>query len=118
LFPETLYEALSTSPRICLACGWGPGHSVLRSTDREVVPLCRDCSHRWNFYGYEIFRGHGRGLQPAARPSTAVLVARVLAYKYVNWFRCPSLWSLYRGLRVYADWGEKMKRFRKGRKNG
>ena len=65
MFPEPLYESAPIQEdRLCLVCGSNPAHSVLRTPTKPdaIVPLCKDCSVDWNFYGYDIFKKiNGRG---------------------------------------------------------
>jgi hypothetical protein len=106
LFPETLFETYSfTGNRVCLVCGSNKAESVLRSIDRELVPLCAACSRDWNFHGYNILK--------KIKPKQ--LLQSLLVYKLRHWFSAPSVMALCRSLRDLGDWSAKMKRFMRAR---
>jgi len=74
--------------------------SVLNSFDgAPVVPLCGDCSARWNVHGYEILK--------AVRPAT--ILWHLFKFKVVRPFYGPSVRSIVAGLSRFLGWS---KRFR------
>ncbi len=108
LFPETLYEAnLHNTKKVCLVCGSGKAETILRTIDREVAPICKNCGSDWNFYGYEIFK--------KIKPKT--LIQNILKYKVFNIFGSQSLWKTYKDIQIFQKWSIGMKKWLKGRKN-
>jgi transposase-like protein len=106
LFPETLFEAnLLEGTKVCLACGSRKAVSVLRTIDREVIPICKHCSFNWNFYGYEILK--------KIKPKKLIwnLIKFKLRHPFIGgWY------SIYTQLKVMEVWSARMKRWLKSRK--
>lgn len=100
-FPEPLFESHLHNRKICLACATRFAKTVLRTTDREVVPLCEDCASDWNIHGYQILR----------RIKPAKLVRRLATFKLRHPFRPPSWPALWRDLRGFSAWGKKMRKW-------
>ena len=101
-FPEPLFEATLNERKACLACGQKLAETVLRSTTREIVPLCADCSVDWNIHGYQILR----------RIRPAVLLRRLALFKIRRPFQRPSMLSIRDDLKRLQDWSQKMKKWR------
>jgi len=99
-FPEPLFESHLQGSRMCLVCARNLADSVLRTTSREVVPLCKDCAADWNIYGYEILR----------RIKPKRLIKRTLLFKLQHPFQ-PSARSIVRDIRGLQGWAAKMKRW-------
>jgi hypothetical protein len=91
LFPETLYEANIQKKSVCLVCAKDKATSLLRSTSREVAPICKNCAADWNWYGYAIFK--------KIRPKQ--LRRSLVWYKILYWFDTQSPLQLYRDAKKY-----------------
>jgi hypothetical protein len=100
-FPEPLYEAQGTSPKLCLACGGRKAAMVLRTTVMEVVPVCEDCSAAWRFHGYQILR----------RIRPGCLIRRMVLFKLSHLFGPPGLRTLWSDLARFRGWAQRMKRW-------
>lgn len=102
-FPEPLYESyhFAHRPRMCLVCAKNEASSVLRTVDREVVPICAKCSAEWNFHGYEILK--------RIRPGR--LACRALLFQLLH--PRSSLLATWRDAQALRRWAEKMKRWMK-----
>ncbi len=99
--PEPLFESYLHQPHICLVCAQKLARSVLRTTQREIVPLCEDCSANWNLYGYQILK----------RIKPAPLFKRILAFKVRHPFQRPSWRTIWRDISRLREWAEKMKKW-------
>jgi hypothetical protein len=106
LFPETLYETHIQKSSVCLVCAKNKATSLLRSTSREIAPICQKCAADWNWYGYAIFKK----IQPKE------LLKNLIYYKILHWFSIQSSMQLYADVKVFQDWSAKMKKFMKSRK--
>jgi hypothetical protein len=100
-FPEPLFETHLAKPKVCLVCGRREAEMVLRTTNDEIVPLCRDCSADWNVYGYQILR----------RIKPGRLIRRLLTFKLRHPFRPPSVAALWRDIDGLKNWARKMKKW-------
>src|SRR5271167_1164289 len=101
LFPETLYETHIQKKSVCLVCAKDKATSLLRSTSREVAPICTKCAADWNWYGYTIFKKiHPKQLR-----------RKLIWYKMFHWFSIQSVMQLRRDAKVFHDWSVKMKKF-------
>jgi len=101
-FPEPLYETtFLQSRRMCLVCARKFAESVLRTTVKEIVPLCKDCAVDWNFYGYLILK--------RIKPSR--LIWRTLVFKILHPFQPPSLRTIWQDIKNLQAWGAKMKKW-------
>jgi len=100
-FPEPLYETELHGRRVCMACGEKRAVKVLRTTQREIVPLCEDCSRRWNVHGYQILK--------RIRPGK--LISRLVLFKLLHPFQQPSLCRIWDDLKSFQAWAKKMKRW-------
>jgi hypothetical protein len=101
-FPEPLYEATYLqSRRMCLVCARKYAESVLRTTEKEIVPLCEDCAADWNFYGYLILK----------RIKPTRLIWRTLGFKILHPFQQPSLRTIWQDIKTLQAWSEKMKKW-------
>jgi hypothetical protein len=100
-FPEPLFEAHLNQQKVCLICAKRFAKTVLRTTDREIVPLCEDCSSDWNLYGYPILK----------RIKPGVLLRRLLAFKLRHPFRRPSWLTIGRDINGLKDWAGKMRKW-------
>lgn len=76
---------------------------VLRTTSREIVPICDDCSSLWNTHGYQILRH--------IKPAT--LLRRIVWFKLLHPFQKPSWLEIWRDLAGLKAWAGKMKRWMK-----
>ncbi len=100
--PEPLYETTYLhSRRMCLVCARRFADSVLRTTEKEIVPLCTDCAADWNFYGYLILR--------RIKPSR--LIWRTAVFKSLHPFQEPSLRTIWQDVKSLQGWAEKMKKW-------
>ncbi|MBI3823229.1 MAG: hypothetical protein HY289_11200 [Planctomycetes bacterium] len=101
-FPDPLYESpyLQTR-RMCLVCAQKHAESVLRTTDREIVPLCKDCAADWNIYGYLILK----------RIKPGRLIWRTLVFKTLHPFQQPSLRIIWQDMKALQAWAAKMKKW-------
>jgi hypothetical protein len=101
-FPEPLFEScFLAKPKLCLVCGNKKAETVLRNTDREVCPLCKDCGGDWNIYGYALLK--------RIKPSR--LLWNIGLFKLRHWLQ-PSILTIWRDLESLRQWGEHMKKFR------
>lgn len=101
-FPEPLYETTYLqSRRMCLVCARRFAESVLRTTDKEVVPLCKDCAADWSFYGYLILK--------RIKPSR--FIWRTFVFKTLHPFQQPSLPTIWQDMKALQTWAEKMKKW-------
>lgn len=104
MFPQPLYEtSTGIEKKICLVCGKDKSYSVLRTTSKTIVPLCRDCSTDWNWYGYGILK--------KINPKT--LMRSILKYKLLHWFEVQSIIKCCHDLRDFKAWSQKQKKFLK-----
>lgn len=99
-FPQPLFEACLHSKRMCLICG-GRAESVLRTTDREIVPICARCSGEWNFYGYRILK----------KIRLAGFLRNLTAFKLVHMLRRPAIWTILGDLRNLLKWAKQMRKW-------
>ena len=99
--PEPLFEAQLHQPNICMVCALRPARSALRTTEREIVPLCEDCSSNWSLYGYQILK----------RIEPATLLKRMIAFKLRHPFQQPSWPTLWQNVNRLREWAAKMKRW-------
>ena len=101
-FPEPLYETtFLQSRRMCLVCARKHAESVLRTTDREIVPLCKDCAADWNSYGYVILK----------RITAGRLIRRTVVFKLLHPFQQPSLWTIWHDIKALQAWAKKMRKW-------
>lgn len=101
-FPEPLYETTyMQSRRMCLVCARKHAESVLRTTEKEIVPLCKDCAADWNAYGYSILK----------RIKPFRLIRRTLVFKILHLFQQPSLRIIWQDIQALQLWAEKMKKW-------
>lgn len=101
-FPEPLYETTPVhSRKMCLVCAREYAQSVLRTTDKEIVPLCKDCAADWNIYGYLILK----------RITPRRLIWRTLLFKALHPFQQPSLRIIWQDVRSLQVWAKKMKQW-------
>jgi hypothetical protein len=101
-FPQPLYEScILTGPRLCLVCARNVAATVLRTTDRDVCPLCLDCGADWNVYGYAILR----------RIKPLTLFRNIGLFKLTHWGR-PSVATVWKDVTSLRQWGEQMRKFR------
>lgn len=101
--PEPLWETtFCTTGKTCLVCANYFAFSVLRTVNEEVVPMCKDCSVRWNFHGYLILK--------EIRPWN--LIKKLLWFKLKHPVKC-SLISFFKDVRKLQSWAKKMKRWLK-----
>lgn len=102
-FPEPLYETTDLhSRKMCLICASKFAESVLRTTDREIVPLCKDCAADWNFHGYSILK--------RIRPGR--LIWQTAAFKARHPFQQPSLAAIWQDVKRLQAWAKNMKKWR------
>jgi hypothetical protein len=99
--PEPLFESHLHQRKTCLVCGERYARTVLRTTGREVVPLCENCSADWNIYGYQILR----------RIKPGPLLRRLLAFKLRHPFARPSLRAIWRDIAGLQAWARRMKKW-------
>jgi hypothetical protein len=101
-FPEPLFESCCMSKRkLCLACGKKEARTVLRTTERDVCPLCKDCSADWNFYGYLVLK----------RIKPLRLIRNIGLFKLMHPWQ-PSLWTIWEDIQSFKQWGEHMRKFK------
>jgi hypothetical protein len=101
-FPEPLYEATYLlSRRMCLVCAKKHAESVLRTTEKEIVPLCKDCAADWNIYGYLILK----------RIKPGRLIWRTVVFKILHPFQQPALRTIWQDMKALQAWAEKMKKW-------
>jgi hypothetical protein len=101
-FPEPLFECcFMTKPKLCLACGEKEARSVLRNTERDVCPLCDDCSTDWNFYGYSVLK----------RIKPLRLMRNICVFKLMHPWQ-PSFWTIWGDIQSFKLWGEHMRKFK------
>lgn len=108
LFPEPLWETpcfMGSNRKVCLVCGSAKAISVLRTTNKDIFPICNKCSFNWNFYGYEIFK----------RIKPKKLIWNLIKFKIMHPFYDNPI-SIYKGLKAAEAWSAKMKRYLKSRK--
>jgi hypothetical protein len=102
-FPEPLFESHLHERKACLVCGARRAATVLRTTGREIVPICPDCSTDWNFVGYAILK----------RIKPRRLLRSLALFKLSHPFQKPSWRTILRDLRVLQDWARNMRRWMK-----
>ena len=103
MIPEPLYESIYLpTTKVCLICGIHPAKSVLYSSTfgKPIIPICKDCSFGWNFYGYYILK--------KIKPKR--LFWHLVKYKLFHLFRKPSFIDIYRDVNTMLEWSLKMKR--------
>lgn len=101
-FPEPLYETTYLqSRRMCLVCARKHAESVLRTAEKEIVPLCKDCAADWNAYDYGILR----------RIKPIRLIWRTLVFKILHPCQQPSLSIIRQDMKALQAWAEKMKKW-------
>ncbi|MBI2803643.1 MAG: hypothetical protein HYX68_01500 [Planctomycetes bacterium] len=101
-FPEPLYETTHLqSRRMCLVCARKHAESVLRTTEKEIVPLCKGCAADWNCHGYLILR----------RIKPGRLIWRTLVFKMFHPFQTPSLRVIWQDIKSLQAWAAKMKKW-------
>lgn len=101
-FPEPLYEtAFLQSRKMCLICAGKHAESVLRTTDKEIVPLCKDCAADWNCYEYLILK----------RITAGRLAWRTMVFKSLHPFQQPSLRTIWQDVKALQAWAKKMRRW-------
>jgi hypothetical protein len=101
-FPEPLYESTFLSnPRMCLVCARKHAESVLRTTDQEIVPLCKDCAADWNLYGYLLLK----------RIKPGQLIRRTAVFKMLHPFQQPSMRTIWHDIKTLRAWAKKMKKW-------
>ncbi len=100
-FPEPLFESHLHQRKICLVCARKYAKTVLRSTDREIVPICEDCSADWNFYGYQILK----------RIKPGPLVKGLLWFKARHLLGQPTWRTIWRDIRLLKEWAGRMKKW-------
>jgi len=101
-FPEPLFESTYVpKPKLCLVCGKKKADSVLRTVERDVCPICKDCSARWNTYSYSVLKG----IKPLE------LLKNIYFYKLLHWFE-PSLITIFKDMKSFRRWGNHMKQFK------
>jgi hypothetical protein len=86
---------------MCLVCASKYAESVLRTTEKEIVPLCTDCAADWNFHGYSILK--------RIKPSR--LIWRTVQFKMLHPFQKPSLMSIWQDIKALQEWAAKMKKW-------
>jgi len=99
--PEPLFESALHDRKVCLVCARRYAKTVLRTTEREIVPVCEDCASDWNFYGYQILK----------RIKPGRLVQRLLAFKLRHPFQRPSLLVVWRDVAALKEWAGKMRKW-------
>jgi hypothetical protein len=101
-FPEPLFESCyMTQPKLCLVCGQKVAKTVLRGTERDVCPLCEDCSADWNFPGYSVLK----------RIKPLRLMANIFLFKLMHPWR-PSLGAIWGDIQSFKQWGKHMRKFK------
>lgn len=100
-FPEPLYESHCTGKKICLVCGSAKATTALRTTEKEIVPICKACSCNWNFYSYYILT--------KIKPKTLIL--NLLKFKILHPLY-GGLYSIYQDIKTMQAWSIKMKKFK------
>ena len=101
-FPEPLFETTPLQSRkMCLVCARKYAESVLRTTDKEIVPVCRDCAADWNSYGYLILK----------RITPSRLIWRTLVFKALHPFQQPSLQTIWQDVETLQAWAKMMKKW-------
>ena len=75
--------------------------SVLRTIDREIVPLCKDCGGDWNFYGYRVLK----------RITPGRLLWRTAVFKSRRPFMQPSLKVIWQDMKSLQGWAKKMRKW-------
>jgi hypothetical protein len=102
-FPEPLFETRIQARKICLGCAKKLAVMVLRTTSREIVPICADCAAGWNMHGYQILK----------RIKPATLLWRIVLFKFLHPFQAPSWSAVWRDISGLKDWAGKMRRWMK-----
>jgi hypothetical protein len=100
-FPEPLFETSLEGKRLCLVCARKHASRALWTVRRPVVPLCDDCRADWNLYGYLILKK----IKPAS------LISNILKFKLHHPFQSPSLLTVWRDVRRFQEWAQKMKKY-------
>jgi hypothetical protein len=101
-FPEPLFESCYLiQPKLCLACGQKKARTVLRNTERDVCPLCEDCSTDWNIYGYRVLK----------RIKPVRLMWNISLFKLMHPWQ-PSLGTIWGDIQSLKRWGEHMRKFK------
>src|ERR1700677_4240279 len=101
-FPEPLFESCYMAKRkLCLVCGQKKAKTVLRNTERDVCPLCEDCSADWNFYGYSVLK----------RIKLLRLIRNIGFFKLMHPWQ-PSLWTIWEDIQSFKQWAEHMRKFK------
>ena len=100
-FPEPLFETDLHDRRVCMACAQKHAVKILRTTNREIVPICEDCSSAWNVHGYQILK----------RIRPVQLMKRIVWFKLRNLLGPPSWRTICRDLTNFKEWAAKMRRW-------
>lgn len=95
-FPEPLFESFYYPiNRACLVCGKYKAYSTLCTT-KPIIPICRDCSANWNFYGYGILKK----------------VKPLKVFWNVARFQPWAIIKAVKDFKSFAKWANKMKRIK------
>jgi hypothetical protein len=101
-FPEPLFESCYiTEQKLCLVCGQKKASTVLRNTERDVCPLCEDCSAEWNIYGYSVLK----------RIKPVRLLGNICLFKLRHPWQ-PPFRTIWRDIQSFKQWGEYMRKFK------
>lgn len=98
--PEPLWETSIWHKKMCLVCAERFATNVLRTIEKEVVPICKNCSADWNFYGYEILKK----IEPKR------LILKTFWFKLKNLWGL-SMWSVWKDVQALRQWAKKMKKW-------
>jgi hypothetical protein len=104
LFPQPLYETtIDANNKVCLICGKDKAIGVLRTIQKPIIPICKECIINWNWYGYNILK--------KINPKT--LMQNIIKYKVMHWFKIQSIIRCYYDLRDFQIWSKRQKKFLK-----
>jgi hypothetical protein len=102
LTPEPLFETncIPRRSRLCLVCCECLAKTTLWSSHagRSIVPMCSNCSSRWNIYGYYILK----------RLYPLKMIWKLLKYKLTHLFRSPKILDIAFDVTSLLRWSRKM----------
>lgn len=105
LLPEPLFQTnYIEGSHVCLACANGLATTMLREAlhNKEIVPLCNDCSSDWNIYSYYILK----------RIKPTKLLFNLAKFKILHPFKSPPTSVIIGDISRMNRWAKKMRKFK------
>ena len=104
-FPEPLFETHVPKNRVCVVCGkCGADSSLVTPSGSCVIPICENCSKRWNSYGYEILK----------KIKFFDLIKNLMFFKLKN--SNPSITQIFKDIISLQNWSKSVKKYYKNKK--